>query len=207
MAWRRSQKVRCISDVYESMALPPCVPYTPKLGGVLTVDTVEPYLIEMSCRNGDCVQLRFVELPNPVCDCMGASATFCSCRFKPLVENDQATDISSLVDAAAKVTLPKREDVKASGSCSATIMHGQAVLQTLRGQRAVLIGDRPSEALLTPHQLAALQGFAPHFADQGGAAIEACARLEASIDQTADEIARAFIRTYVIPLLVKRLGL
>lgn len=187
MVWRRSQKVKCISNIYEHMTLPPCVPYTPKLDDVCTIDTIDPYPAGERCENlGDCVQLRFVELPNPVCDCMGAPATFCSCRFRPLVENEQTTDISILVDAAAKVTLPKREDVKATNQANAIIAHGGAVLRVLRQQRMVLGGDRPGEAVMTPEQVAVMNS---------------------AVDKAADDITREFVRTFVIPWLVKRLGL
>lgn len=208
MAWRRGQRVECISEnLGNAFALYPELREmsTPKLGQRYTIDSILPS--GEFCRACGHEHLFFTFYG------LRPDVAYIDSNFRALVENDQANDISALVDAAAKVTLPKREDAKPAGSVSATIAHGGAVLRTLREQRAVLMGDRPGEALLTPRQLAALQGFTPHFADQVEAEIEACAILDAAVDQAADEIAREFVRTFImpwlpwLPWLVKRLGL
>lgn len=198
MAWRRGQRIECISENWgDAFALYPelRVVNTPKLGHRYNIDTITPSGEFCSACGYEHLFFTFYGLRPDV--------SFIDSNFRALVENDQANDISTLVDAAAKVTLPKREDAKPVGSVSATIAHGGAVLRTLREQRAVVMG----EALLTPRQLAELQGFIPHFANHREAAIEACKVLDAAVDQAASEIMREFIRAYVIPLLVKRLGL
>lgn len=183
MAWRRSQVVVCVHPGYDSLSLE-CTPNMPKFGGRYTIDTIQPIPDDIpNLKNS--VGLRFIELVNPICPCnRGEPMFFWSEHFEPLVEDEQ--DISALVDAAAKVTLPKREDAKPVGSVSATIAHGGAVLRTLREQRAVLMDDQPGEAVMTPGQVAVMN---------------------TAINEAADDILREFVRTFIIPLVAKRLGL
>lgn len=172
MAWRRSQKVRCISTAYDNLRLD-CTPNMPMFGGCYTIDTIQPIPPEIYNPN-ESVGLRFIELVNPICPCNRREPMFFwSEHFEPLVEDQQ--NISALVDAAAKVTLPKREDAKAFFQGGVVTLSPWPV-----------IGEQPSEAMLTPAQVAVMN---------------------TTVDKAADDIARAFIRAYVIPLLVKRLGL
>lgn len=170
MAWRRGQRVECISEnLGNAFALYPELREmsTPKLGQRYTIDSILPS--GEFCRACGHEHLFFTFYG------LRPDVAYIDSNFRALVENDQANDISALVDAAAKVTLPKREDAKAFFQGGVVTLSPWPV-----------IGERPSEATLTPAQVAVMN---------------------TTIDKAADDIVRAFIRAYVIPLLVKRLGL
>lgn len=194
---RRGQKVECIIgvEVVNHRGKPLA---TPQPGKVYTVDD---FLLSGKLAHGaeqiseeaTHPGISLIEIPTATCECCGKMLGWPIVCFRPIVHPDTKADLSAIVDAAAKVTLPKREDAKAFFQGGVVTLSSWPVLGERPGETLM-----PLSSLLTPRQLADLQGFAPAATDQ---------RMQAAIDRAAEDIARAFIRAYVIPLLVKRLGL
>lgn len=127
MSWNAGQIAECINDDWGVAAK--MFPWirTPKIGQRARVTAIMG-----TCECGNCfVWLRL--------ESFDQLALYASTNFRPVVEDKPQVSeaYQMLLDAAQKVTIPKREDVKAWGPVSDVLMHGAAVLRALRARRGL----------------------------------------------------------------------